>query len=423
MINRTLKWPRKKSYTSYLSITLSLMILLALPLKMVAQKQLAVTPPMGYMTWNFFADNITEKDVKELADAMVQTGLRDIGYNYIFIDDGWQGGRDKYNNIKPDPQKFPSGMKALCDYVHERGMKIGIYSDAALLTCAGYTGSLGFEEKDAKVFAEWGFDYLKYDYCGAPADWKTAIDRYERMSNALKKSGREIVLSICEWGDREPWLWAYKAGGQLWRTTADIRDKWKSSQPVRNAGQLHKTGAGILDIVNINAELMSFSGPGRWNDPDMLVVGLYGKKGPSSILGGVGCTDTEYQSQMSLWCLMAAPLMISCDIHNMNAATKAILMNKHAIEINQDPLGKQAERKISDSTWQVFVKPLKNSDVAIGVLNISEKKQTIQLNLSELGIFKKSIMHDLWAGTSDKIKKNTITITVDSHETKLFRLQ
>ncbi len=156
---------------------------------------------------------------------MVEEGLRDLGYNYIFIDDGWQGGRDNKNNIIPDPQKFPSGMKALVDYVHSKGMKIGIYSDAALLTCGGYTASLHFEEQDAKTFAKWGFDYLKYDYCGAPSDWQTAIARYTTMAKALKDSGREIALGICEWGDREPWLWGKKVGGQLWRTTADVRDK------------------------------------------------------------------------------------------------------------------------------------------------------------------------------------------------------
>lgn len=384
-------------------------------------KNLAPTPPMGFMTWNYFAADIDEVKVKSLADAMVATGLRDAGYNHIFIDDCWQGGRDNKNNIIPDPQKFPSGMKSLVDYVHRRGMRIGIYSDAAPLTCGGYTASLNFEEQDARTFADWGFDYLKYDYCGAPADWQTAIKRYETMSNALKKSGREITLGICEWGDREPWLWAKKAGGQLWRTTADVRDKWMSIEKPKDAHDLHRTGAGIMDIVNINADLHEYAGPNGWNDPDMLVVGLYGKKGPSGDLGGVGCTNVEYQSQMSLWCLMASPLMITCDVRNMNDATKRILLNKDVIAIDQDVLGKQAERKIKNDTWQVFVKPLANGDLALGILNVSNKTQTADLNLSALGVTGKSTATDLWSKQAIKIKNN-IRITVASHETKLFRL-
>ncbi|TXH20239.1 MAG: glycoside hydrolase family 27 protein [Chitinophagaceae bacterium] len=385
------------------------------------QKVKAPTPPMGFMTWNYFADKITEQDVKTLADAMVESGLRDLGFNFIFIDDGWQGGRDHKNNMIPDPKKFPSGMKALTDYVHSKDMKIGIYSDAAPLTCAGYTASLYFEEQDAKTFANWGFDYLKYDYCGAPADWQTAIARYSKMSEALNKSGRDISFGICEWGDRAPWLWAKKAGGQLWRTTADVRDKWFSGQKNATPHELHGYGAGILDIVNINAKLHAYAGPGGWNDPDMLVVGLYGKKGPSGDLGGTGCTDVEYQSQMSLWCLMAAPLMITCDVRNMNEATKRILTNKDIIAIDQDPLGIQAERKIFNDTWQVFVKPLANGDIALGVLNTSDKTQTININLPELGIANKTVATDVWSKSNIKIK-NTMKLSVAAHETKVYRI-
>ena len=385
-------------------------------------KILAPTPPMGFMTWNYFFDKITEEDVKTTADAMAQSGLRDLGYNFIFIDDGWQGGRDNRNNIIPDPKKFPSGMKAVADYVHEKGMRLGIYSDAAPLTCGGYTASLGFEEQDAKTFAEWGIDYLKYDFCGAPPDWHTAIARYEKMSDALKKSGRNIIFSICEWGDRQPWLWGKKAGGQLWRTTADIRDKWQSSIAPAVPSDLHRTGAGIIDVVDINGGLSQYAGSGSWNDPDMLVVGLYGKKGaPSSDLGGSGCTDVEYQSQMSLWCLMASPLMISCDVRNMNDVTKKILMNRGVIAINQDQLGRQAERKIKKDGWQVFVKPLENGDIALGILNYSGKTQQATINLNELGIIGMKNMTDLWTKTTTKAK-NIMKVSVASHETKLYRL-
>ena len=387
------------------------------------QSQLAPTPPMGFMTWNYFGLDIHENDIKTLADAMVETGLRDLGYNYIFIDDGWQGGRDNKNNIIADPAKFPSGMKSLVDYVHTKGMKIGIYSDAAPLTCGGYTASLNFEEQDAKTFAAWGFDYLKYDYCGAPADWQTAISRYERMAKALQNSGRDIAFGICEWGDRSPWLWARKAGGHLWRTTADVRDKWKSHAPAGSAPhELHGYGAGILDILEINAGLDKYAGPNGWNDPDMLVVGLYGKKGaPSTDLGGTGCTDTEYQSQMSLWCLMAAPLMITCDVRNMNEATKRILTNKDIIAIDQDPLGIQAERKLKTDLLQIFVKPLSNGDVALGILNTSDQEQTTEVNPQTLGIFNKRKAKDLWSGQTMKTGKR-IKVKMAAHETKVFRL-
>lgn len=353
---------------------------------------------------------------------MVEAGLRDLGFTYIFIDDGWQGGRDNQNNIIPDPQKFPSGMKALVDYVHAKGMKIGIYSDAAPLTCGGYTASLNFEEQDAKTFAAWGFDYLKYDYCGAPADWQTAIARYEKMGKALKNSGRDIAFGICEWGDRSPWLWAKKTGGQLWRTTADVRDKWTCGVEAKVPSDLHGHGAGILDITNINAPLAPYAGPNGWNDPDMLVVGLYGKKGaPSSDLGGTGCTDTEYQSQMSLWCLMASPLMITCDVRNMNDATRRILTNKEIIDINQDTLGKQAERKVKNDVWQIFTKPLANGDVALGILNVTDKTQTAEVDLAALGITGKTIAHDLWNKNTFKVK-GKIKTTIASHETKVYRL-
>ena len=379
------------------------------------------TPPMGFMTWNYFGLNFNEDDIKTLTDAMVESGLKDCGYNYIFIDDGWQGGRDNKNNIIPDASRFPSGLKALCDYVHSKGMKIGIYSDAAQLTCGGLTASFGFEEQDAKTFAEWGFDYLKYDYCNAPPDQKTAIERYTKMSEALKKSGSDITLAICEWGDRQPWLWGRKAGGGLWRTTADIRDKWYSGIVPNRPSDLHSAGAGILDILNLNAELDEYSGPGGWNDADMLIVGLYGKKGPSGMLGGVGCNDTEYQTQMSLWCMMASPLMITCDVRSMNEQTKRILMNKEVISINQDILGTQAKRMINENNLQVFLKPLQNGDYALGIFNSGNTTINAKLKFSSIGLKEKMKARDLWSKKETKAKDN-ISTDVLSHETKLYRL-
>lgn len=382
------------------------------------ESRLAQTPPMGFMTWNYFGDKITEQDVKSMADAMVTEGLVELGYDYIFIDDGWQGGRDNRNNIIPDPKKFPSGIKALADYVHSKGMKLGIYSDAAQLTCAGYTASLNFEEHDAKTFAAWGIDYLKYDYCGAPVDRNTAKKRYTKMAHALQNSGRDIIFSICEWGQRKPWLWAKKAGGQLWRTTYDVRDKWSANAPAGTKLHEEGIGYGILDILEINAELDAYAGPGSWNDPDMLVVGLHGKSGPSQDQGGSGATNTEYQSQMSLWSLMAAPLMISNDVRNMDEATRKILTNKDILAIDQDPLGKQAKRVVNRNDWQVFVKPLVDGTYAIGILNTAEKKRKFKKTLAALGFEGKYRLFDVW----NKKYYKKLNVKVAAHETLVFKL-
>jgi alpha-galactosidase len=378
-------------------------------------KLLAPTPPMGWMTWNFFADNITEKDIKEMADAMVTSGMLEAGYNYIIIDDGWQGGRDNKNNIIPDPKKFPAGMKALAEYVHSKGLKLGIYSDAAQLTCAGYTASFEFEEQDAKIFASWGIDYLKYDYCNAPEDVETAKQRYSKMSAALRSTGRDIVFGICEWGHRKPWLWAAEAGGQLWRTTNDVRDKWKRRSTETN-------GEGILDIVDVNLTLDKFAGVGHWNDMDMLVIGLYGKKGPSGDLGGTGCTDVEYRSQMSLWCMLNSPLTASNDIRSMNAETKRILLNKEMIAINQDALGQAGVLQINNETWTVILKPLSDGDYALAILNRSDAAKQADFSMAQFGLKGKYEMRDVWqyktVGKGTKWKGS-----VQGHETKVMRLK
>ena len=378
------------------------------------------TPPMGWMTWNYYADNIKEQDVREMADAMVKSGMADAGYRYIFIDDGWQGGRDKTNNIIPDPTKFPSGIKNLADYLHAKGLKLGIYSDAAQLTCAGYTASFGFERQDARTFAGWGIDYLKYDYCGAPEDSITAKKRYRTMAEALRKSGREIAFSICEWGQRDPWKWGTAVGGQLWRIGGDIRDKWRDLDPNRKPPIIGSYG--ILDEITDNDGLFKYAGPGSWNDMDMLMVGMYGKKGPSSAFNSNGCTDIEYQTQMSMWCMMAAPLTASNDIRNMNEATKRILLNKEMIALNQDALGKQAQPKIKNDIWYVFVKQLSDGESAVSILNLSNTTQNYELNFQEIGLPDKYEVRDLWEhkliGKAKKWKGEIM-----SHETKVFRLK
>jgi alpha-galactosidase len=374
----------------------------------------SMQPPMGWMSWNLMQETINEKDVKEMAEAMIANGMVAAGYKYIFIDDCWQGGRDSRNNIIADPKKFPSGIKALADYLHARGMKLGIYSDAAPLTCAGFTGSLHFEKQDAKTFASWGIDFLKYDYCGAPEDMETAKIRYNTMADALHNSGRDIVFSICEWGVRKPWLWGAEAGGQLWRTTYDIRDKWKNTSNKSNS-------EGIIDVLDINANLHEYAGGGKWNDADMLVAGLYGLKGPSAYSAGKGCTDIEYRSQFSLWAIMNSPMYASCDIRTMNEATTRILLNEEVIALNQDSLGKQAVRVVNNPTWNIFVKPLANNEYAVAVLNRSDSIQTTTINFQDLGLAGNYEIRDLWEHTK-KGKGKTWKVVVDIHETKVFRL-
>lgn len=377
------------------------------------RSKLAPTPPMGWMSWNFFGEDINEENLKATADLMVSEGFLDAGYEYLFIDDCWQGGRDKRNNIIADPVKFPSGIKALADYVHSKGLKLGIYSDAAPLTCAGYTASLGFEEQDAKTFAEWGVDYLKYDYCGAPADAETAKARYKKMADALSKSGRDIALGVCEWGVRNPATWAGELGGSVWRTSYDVRDMWIDT--------LKKGGLGIMDILEETVPVSKYARPGHWNDMDMLIVGLYGKGDASSDLGGVGCSDTEYQSQMSLWCMMASPLAMSNDLRSLNSETRRILLNKEIIAIDQDPLGKAAERVVKTDDYQVFLRPLSGDRYAIAILNTSDKARNISVSFKELSLPNRYKVRDVWAH-KDLGSRTKWSGKVASHETKVFVL-
>ena len=372
---------------------------------------LALTPPMGFMTWNKYKEDINEQLIRQIADKMAADGYAEAGYKYIFIDDAWQGGRDKRNNILPDPEKFPSGMKALADYVHSKGLRLGIYSDAALLTCAGYTASYGFEQQDAKTFAEWGIDYLKYDYCHAPSDSAVAHERYKKMADALQNSGRKIVLGVCEWGQLNPEKWARQAGGSLWRVSFDVRDMWKDI--------VKQGGMGIIDIINVTEPLYKYAGPGHWLDMDMLVVGLDGKGGPSSDLGGIGCTYTEYQTQMSMWCMFASPLAMSHDILNENAATRRILLNKEIIAINQDALGKAARLVQRIGECRVYQRQLTNNRQAIAIMNPSDKAQRISLPLSFLGKSTKYDFRDVWEHKNTSVKK-AWEGKLEAHETKVF---
>jgi alpha-galactosidase len=396
----------------------------------------AKTPPMGWMSWNLCGRDVNETIIRGIADAMVDRGLAAVGYEYVCIDDHWQGGRDASGNLYPCATKFPSGIKALADYVHERGLKLGIYSDAAELTCGGEVASLGFEEQDARTFAEWEVDYLKVDYCHAPEDRATAEERYTTMGRALENCGREIVFAACEWGGRRPWEWAKQAGAQVWRTTFDIRDVWETPtyDTARN---------GIMNAVERNAELAAYAGPGGWNDPDMLVVGLYGGGQEWMCPDGMPhCNETEYRSQMSLWCLMAAPLLATNDLRTMTDATCEILANPEAIAINQDALGAQAVRTHRlISSVDVWQKPLANGDRAIGILNRSEEVRTVQIlralpeghrpgfqlrNLtfpaSMLGGTPQHHVRDLWQHADLGAIVNEIALELAPHETKLLTL-
>lgn len=376
------------------------------------RNQLTPRPPMGWMTWNLFQGNINEQLIRETADAMVEGGFRDVGYEYIFIDDLWQGGRDRQNNIIPDPEKFPNGMKALADYVHSKGLKLGIYSDAAQLTCGGWTASLGFEEQDARTFASWGIDYLKYDYCNAPEDSATARHRYRTMANALQNSGRDIVLGICEWGQRQCEEWCEEVGGQLWRTSYDVRDMWKDI--------VKEGGMGIIDIVNVTAPLARYVRPGQWPDMDMLVIGLNGTGGPSSDLGGVGCTQTEYQTQMSMWCMMASPLAMTNDLRKVSEDDRRILLNPEIIAINQDVLGKAAERKVMNDNYQIFVRPLADGSHAVALLNTSDKPLTLTADFASLGFAGKYTVRDVWQHKDVVHNASKWKGRVMPHETRVF---
>jgi len=381
---------------------------------------LALTPPMGWNSWNPFGENVSEKVIKETADAFVSSGLKDAGYTYIVIDDIWQGGRDSVTGLLyPDPVRFPSGIKALADYVHSKGLKFGIYSDAGTLTCGDKPGSFGYEEKDAKLFAEWEVDYLKYDFCYCPDyaslhnDYKMAMARYKAMGDALKATGRPIVFSICEWGPRSPWLWGREVGGHLWRTSYDVGDKW--DEPRNEHSQI-----GILTSIDVMCDLERFAGPGGWNDPDMLVIGLNN----SGFIKGGGCTYEEYRTQMSMWCMFSAPLMLGCDVSNMTEATKTILLNKEIIAIDQDPLGKQAFRVMRKDGFEAWKKPLSGNRVAIAFLNRNSKEGSVTVTPEQLELDPdiKYETYDVWLHKKVNQAASAFSSIMKSHECQVYVL-
>jgi alpha-galactosidase len=369
-----------------------------------APNGLALTPPMGWNSWNKFACDVNEKIVRATADAMVSTGMRDAGYQYVVIDDCWQGARDANGFITADAQRFPSGIKALSDYVHSRGLKFGIYSDAGRLTCGGRPGGQGHEYQDALTYARWGVDYLKYDWCSTGD--RNAQEGYAVMADALRQSGRPIVFSICEWGTAKPWLWA-KNTGNLWRTTGDIFDSYNKKDPKRDWAHT------MVDIVDLNEPLWPFAGPGHWNDADMLEV------------GNGGMTPTEYRSHFSLWAMMASPLMAGNDIANMDESTRSILLNKEVIAVDQDPLGQQGRRVWKDGDREVWTKPLSGGARALLLFNRGDQPATIRATAEQLGYppAMRASARDLWAHRDLQRWSGAFEATVEPHGVVMLRLQ
>jgi alpha-galactosidase len=391
----------KLSRRSLISLLLlvALSALLAIPAS-ASDDGVAQTPPMGWNSWNKFACNVSEDLVKSAADAMVSSGMKDAGYQYIVIDDCWQVSRDANGNIVSDAKKFPSGIKALADYVHSKGLKFGIYSDAGTETCQGRPGGRGHEYQDALMYASWGVDYLKYDWCSAGT--QDAPASYATMAQALKATGRPIVFSICEWGTHKPWLWGAEVGGNLWRTTDDITDrfegrvKWPDGKCCSNS---------VLSILDQEADLYSYAGPGHWNDPDMLEV------------GNGGMTNTEYRTHFSLWCLLAAPLIAGNDLANMSPDIKAILTNREVIAVDQDPLGAQGRRVKKDGDSEVWSKEMKDGSRAVILLNRGASDTEISAAWTDLGYpgHLSASVRDLWAGKDLGKFTGSFKATVPSH--------
>jgi alpha-galactosidase len=363
----------------------------------------ARTPPMGWNSWNKFAcDGINEKVVRASADAIASNGMKDAGYEYVVIDDCWQAGRDAAGNIVADAVKFPSGIKALADYVHGKGLKFGIYTDVGTKTCAGRPGSIGHEYQDARQYANWGVDYLKEDWCNT-LPGQSSESSYTLMRNALAATGRPIVFSLCEQGSTKPWLWAGPVGN-LWRTTDDIQDCWDCKKPWGGNSMTH--------IIDLMEPLYSATGPGHWNDPDMLEV------------GNGGMTKEEYRSHFSMWAIFAAPLLAGNDLENMTADTREILVNKEVIAIDQDALGLQGRRVKKMGDLEVWSKQLADGGRAVVLLNRGAKAATISADWLDLGYpaTLPAAVRNLWIAKDEGKKTRSFAAEVPSHGVVMVRV-
>lgn len=374
---------------------------------------IALTPPMGWNSWNKFACDIDENLVKQIADAMAATGMKDAGYTYINIDDCWHGERDSLGFIHPNPQHFPSGMKALSDYVHSKGLKLGIYSDAGWKTCGGRPGSRGYEFQDAMTYASWGIDYLKYDWCNTEA--LNAEGAYLTMRDALYKAGRPIVFSLCEWGNNKPWEWG-AAIGHLWRTTGDI---YNCFDCIKDHGTWKSWG--VMYILDMQDGLRKYAGPDHWNDPDMMEVGN-------------GMSVNEDRAHFSMWAMLAAPLIAGNDLRNMSQKTLEILTNRDVISVDQDSLGIQGFKYSAKDSVEIWFKPLVKGDWAMCILNRSKenKKVTFDWKNEDVidDIFQKEAnfktvefrVKDLWTKKELQSTKTKLNVTVPSHDVAMYRL-
>ena len=374
---------------------------------------LAQTPPMGWNSWNKFGKDVNEELIRQTADAMVSSGMKAAGYEYINIDDTWQGERDRQGFIQADPRKFPSGIKALAGYVHSKGLKLGIYSDGGAKTCGGYAGSRGHEYQDAQMYAQWDVDYLKYDWCGC--EDLNAKGVYTTMRDALYAAGRPMVFSICEWGNNKPWEWG-GAVGNLWRTTGDIHACFDCKED-------HGTwfSWGVLEILDQQEGLRKYAGPGHWNDPDMLEVGN-------------GMTETEDCAHFSMWCMLAAPLIAGNDLRSMSKETLTILTNLDAIAVDQDKLGIEGFQYSSDGVLEVWFKPLADGDWAMCVLNRSTRPQKVRFDWKTEKVsddlskrearFDTTVyrVRDLWTKAVLGTTKETLNAGLPGHGALLLRL-
>lgn len=371
-------------------------------LQNIPDNGLARTPPMGWNSWNKFHDKFDDATVRQMADAMVSSGMKAAGYTYIIVDEGWSSSRDSNGNITGN-DRFPD-MKALADYVHSKGLKIGIYSSPGPQVCGGYQGSYGHEQQDAQTFANWGYDYLKYDWCSAfgiyqptPADLQGA---YQKMGAALQKTKRPMVYSLCEYGLGDVWTWGAKTGGNLWRTTFDIADNWQS---------MERIGFAQLDITQYPAA-------GHWNDPDMLEV------------GNGGMTADEYRTHMSLWAMLRAPLIAGNDLRNMTDETKSILMNPDVIAIDQDPAAKPVAVLSVEGKEEVLVRPLYGNAVAVGLFNRGDQPASISFRWDALHLGanlggKTLTARDFWRHEDVPLSGDSFTTTVPKHGVVLLRVE
>jgi alpha-galactosidase len=385
--------------------------------KLYAQKYdgLAMTPPMGWNSWNTFQTKISDSLVRGIADVMVSSGMKDAGYTYLVLDDGWMAiERDKVTgDLVPDPKKFPNGMKVLVDYVHAKGLKFGLYNCAGTKTCAGYPGTRGYEYQDARFYASLGIDYLKFDWCYT--DGINAKEAYNTMSKALKLAGRPIVFSLCEWGTNKPWEWAENVG-ELWRTTGDISAVFDGVIDHGTWKQL-----GVMPIVDLQKGLRKYAGPGHWNDPDMLEVGN-------------GMSVAEDRSHFSLWCMLAAPLIAGNDLRRMSKETNAILTNQEIIAVNQDVAGMEGFLYKAKDSLEIYVKPLSNDDWAVCFLNRSHKPMKIKFNWKDEVItdtlFNRTMnatehtykIRNLWTMSNAGDTQKPLAAMLPSHDVIVLRL-